>query len=176
MLRGEKAGLRARHDDDGPVLHAELYDDVVTRSGASSKPWVPIPVGSADSPYAGPGTGETRVPFSVVELASGELAGEALLWGIDPHNRLAHLGISLRPAFRGRGLATDAVRVLCTYGFAVRGMWRLQIEALADNVPMIAAAKRAGFTVEGTLRRSAWVHGRFVDEVVLGLLAEEWAA
>ena len=40
---------------------------------------------------------------------------------------------------------------------------------------MIAAAARVGFSVEGTLRRSAWVYGAFVDTVVLGLLAEEWA-
>ena len=48
--------------------------------------------------------------FSVVQLADDELAGEALLWGIDLHNRSAHIGISLRPAFRGRGLGTDVLR------------------------------------------------------------------
>ncbi|MFD3805687.1 hypothetical protein ACFWSF_29960 [Streptomyces sp. NPDC058611] len=39
---------------------------------------------------------------------------------------------------------------------------------------MIRAARSAGFAVEGTLRRSAWVYGAFVDEVVQGLLAEDW--
>jgi RimJ/RimL family protein N-acetyltransferase len=39
---------------------------------------------------------------------------------------------------------------------------------------MIQAASRAGFTREGTLRRSAWVNGDFADEVILGLLATEW--
>jgi RimJ/RimL family protein N-acetyltransferase len=114
--------------------------------------------------------------FSVVELASGELAGEALVWGIDVHNRTAHLGISLRPGFRGRGLSTDTVRVLCRYGFAILGLHRLQIETLADNAAMIAAATRAGFVPEGTLRRAAWVNGAFADEAILGLLAEEWNA
>ncbi|MFJ8694403.1 GNAT family N-acetyltransferase [Streptomyces roseolilacinus] len=176
MLRGERVGLRARHKDDVPVLQAELYDDVMTRVRTDSRPWVPVPADAEDSPFAGTGYGDAAVPFSVVELGSGELAGGALLWGIDTHNRLAHLGISLRPAFRGRGLAVDVVRVLCAYGFAVRGMRRLQVETLADNAPMIAAARRAGFVVEGTLRRSAWVYGGFADEVVLGLLAEEWTA
>jgi RimJ/RimL family protein N-acetyltransferase len=41
---------------------------------------------------------------------------------------------------------------------------------------MIRAARRAGFTREGTLRRSAWVNGGFADEVILGLLAAEWEA
>lgn len=53
-------------------------------------------------------------------------------------------------------------------------MQRLQVETLADNTAMIAAATGAGFRVEGTLRRSAWVYGAFADVVVLGLLAEEW--
>jgi RimJ/RimL family protein N-acetyltransferase len=176
-MRGRKAGLRARHEKDIPVLHAELYEDVATRSRADSRPWRPIPPGSPHSPYAvGEPSDGGAACFSVVELGTQALAGEALLWGIDLHNRSAHLGISLLPAFRGQGLGLDVVRVLCEYGFAVRGLRRLQVETLADNAPMIAVAARAGFTVEGTLRRSAWVYGAFADEVILGLLADEWVS
>jgi RimJ/RimL family protein N-acetyltransferase len=82
----------------------------------------------------------------------------------------------MRPAFRGLGLGIDAVRLLCYYGFAVRGLHRLQAETLADNAAMIAAATRAGFVPEGTLRGSAWVGGAFADETIFGLLAAEWVA
>ncbi|WP_329065706.1 GNAT family N-acetyltransferase [Streptomyces sp. NBC_01429] len=174
MLRGESVGLRARQEADVPVLHAELYGDVAGRARVDSGPWLPIPAASAEGPFSVGDPGDGAVSFSVVELASEELAGAAVLWGIDTHNRSAHLGLSLRPAFRGRGLGVDAVRVLCGYGFVVRGLHRLQLETLADNTPMIRAAGRVGFTREGTLRRNAWVSGEFVDEVVLGLLAEEW--
>jgi RimJ/RimL family protein N-acetyltransferase len=174
MLTGERVALRARREADVPVLHAELHDDVEVRSRADSRPWRPIAAQSPASPYAVADPTEDAACFSVVELAGDELAGEALLWGIDLHNRSAHLGLSLRPAFRGRGLGTDAVRTLCTYGFALRGLHRLQLETLADNAAMLGAATAAGFTVEGTLRRSAWVNGDFVDEVLCGLLAAEW--
>jgi RimJ/RimL family protein N-acetyltransferase len=175
MLRGEMTGLRARHDSDIPVLHAGLYDDVETRVRAGSRPWHPIPPGP-DSPYRVTGPDDHAACFSVIKLATGELAGEALLWAIDLHNRAAHIGISLLPAFRGRGLGTDAVRVLCRYGFAVRGLHRLQAGTLAGNEAMIQAATRAGFAREGTLRHSAWVSGDFTDVVILGLLATEWEA
>ncbi|MFI6846294.1 GNAT family N-acetyltransferase [Kitasatospora sp. NBC_00085] len=175
MLLNAKIALRARHDSDVPVLQAELYDDVATRSRADSRPWQPISPGAAESPYAVAAPSDEAACFSVVELASGELAGEALLWGIDTHNRSAHLGIALRPAFRGRGLAHEVVDVLCLYGFTVRGLHRLQVDTLADNAAMIAAATGAGFVLEGTFRRSAWTYGTYSDEVVLGLLAEEWA-
>jgi RimJ/RimL family protein N-acetyltransferase len=171
VLRGEKVELRARREEDVTVLHAELYDDVATRSRADSRPWRPLPPDSAASPYRIAEPSTEAACFSVVEAAGSELAGEALLWGIDTHNRMAHVGISLRPSFRGRGLGTDVLRVLCRYGFGIRGLHRLQLETLADNMPMIEAARRAGFEHEGTLRSSAWVDGNFADEVIFGLLA-----
>lgn len=175
MLRAGKIGLRARAEADVAILHTELYEDVAVRSQADSRPWRPISAETAASPYA---VGEPRddvAVFSVVELAGNELAGDAVLWSIDLHNRAAHIGLGLRPAFRGRGLGTDVVRALCEYGFSVRGLHRLQIETLATNTAMIQAAERVGFTPEGTLRQAAWVTGEFLDEVILGLLAADWA-
>ncbi|GAA4766300.1 hypothetical protein GCM10023329_10580 [Streptomyces sanyensis] len=174
MLRGSTVGLRARHEDDIPVLRAELYDDVVTASRAGSGPWRPVPPGAKDPRLAVDGTEEGHVPFSVVELEGGTLVGTATLWGIDDHNRSAHLGLSLLPASRGRGYGSDAVAVLCHYGFVVRGLRRLQLETLSDNLAMLRAAERNGFVREGVLRSSAWVLGEFLDEVLLGLLAQEW--
>ena len=176
MLRVGKVGLRARDEADVAVLHAELYEDIATRAQADSRPWLPIPPGSAASPYAVTEPRDDLAFFSVVELDSGELAGEALLWAIDLHNRMAHLGLSLRPAFRGRGLGTDVVLALCGYGFTIRGLHRLQVDTLASNTAMIRAASRAGFVQEGRLRRSAWVSGDFADEVILGMLATDWVA
>ena len=176
MLRAGKVKLRARDEADVAVLHTELYADIATRVRADSRPWLPIPAGSAASPYA---VGEPRddvAVFSVVELAGGELAGEALLWAIDLHNRMAHLGVSLRPAFRGRGLGTDVVLALCEYGFAIRGLHRLQVDTLASNTAMMRAATRAGFVHEGRLRQAAWVNGDFADEVILGLLRADWGS
>jgi RimJ/RimL family protein N-acetyltransferase len=179
MLRGKLTGLRARLPQDVDILHRELYDDVKTRVRADSRPWVPLPAGPA-SPYwaeAQPGEAARAANaaiFSVVELATDELAGEALLWAIDRHNRSAHVGISLRPAFRGRGFGLDVVRVLCRYGFAILGLHRLQVETLSDNHAMIAIAERAGFVREGVTRGSEWVNGEFADVVIFGLLAEEF--
>ena len=176
MLRAGKVGLRARDEADVAVLHAELYEDIVTYMAADSRPWRPIPAGSSASPYAIGEPGDDLALFSVVELVSGELAGAALLWAIDLHNRMAHLGLSLRPSFRGRGLGTDVVLALCEYGFTVRGLHRLQVETLASNAAMIGGASRAGFVHEGTLRGAGWVNGEFADEVILGLLADDWAS
>ncbi|MET8783880.1 GNAT family protein [Streptomyces sp. NPDC004589] len=174
MLRGSKVGLRARYEDDIPVLRTELYDDVVNSSRAESGPWRPITPGSKDSRFVVDDNDQRLVPFSVVELDRGTLVGTAALWGIDHHNRSAHIGLGLRPSSRGKGYGTDVVAVLCHYGFVVRGLQRLQIETLSDNAAMLRSAERNGFVREGVLRSSAWVMGEFLDQVLLGLLVQEW--
>jgi RimJ/RimL family protein N-acetyltransferase len=167
-------GLRAMQDSDIEIFENELLNDAETRSRSDGRPWRPVTPGSSHSPYRDSEEHSSVVRFSAVELVTGELIGEALLWGIDQHNRNAHLGLSLRPAFRGKGLGTDIVRVLCYYGFVIRGLHRLQVDTLADNAAMIGAATRAGFVLEGTLRSPSWVNGAFADEALLGLLATEW--
>ncbi|NUT37298.1 MAG: GNAT family N-acetyltransferase [Hamadaea sp.] len=174
MLRGTKVGLRARHDEDIPILLTELYDDVVGGSRADSRPWRPLTPGTKDPRLVVDDAEQGHVPFSVIELDGGTLIGAATLWGIDNHHRSAHIGMGLLPATRGKGYGTDVVAVLCYYGFVVRGMQRLQIETLVDNHAMLRAAERNGFVREGVLRSSAWVLGEFMDDVVLGLLAHEW--
>jgi RimJ/RimL family protein N-acetyltransferase len=174
VLKGDLVGLRARSEADVPILHAGLQDDVATWSSAHGTPWRPLSAGD-DSPYAIKPATDEIAGFSVVTLADDELVGSALLWGIDSHNRAAHLGLGLLPETRGRGLSTDIVKVLCHYGFVVRGLRRLQLETLAGNAPMIAAAKRSGFLLEGTLREAVYVLGDILDEVIYGLLAADWA-
>ncbi len=173
MLTNEKVGLRARQESDVPVLHDELYNDVEMRLRADSRPWQPIPSGSKESPYAVSDPQDDEVFFSIMDFSTDELAGEAVVWGIDTHNRSAHLGISLRPKFRGMGISADVIDLLCDYAFNVRGLQRVQLATLADNSGMITTAESLGFVKEGVLRSSAWVQGSYVDQIVYGLLADE---
>ncbi|KPI12904.1 GCN5-related N-acetyltransferase [Actinobacteria bacterium OV450] len=174
MLKGNKVGLRARHEEDVPILRTELFNDVVNASRAEGGPWRPIAPDSKDPRVVVDETEQKHVTFSVVELEGDTLVGTANLWGIDNHNRSAHIGLGLLPSARGKGYGTDVVAVLTHYGFVVRGLQRLQIETLSDNEAMLRSAERNGFVREGVLRSSAWVMGEFLDEVLLGLLARDW--
>jgi RimJ/RimL family protein N-acetyltransferase len=173
MLTGQLVVLRARLPSDVPMLHEQLHDDVRAWVRADGRPWRPR--AATDSPYAVPEPGRTDAAvFTVVRRDDGALAGDAVLWEIDTHNRGAHIGLSLLSAHRGQGLGRDVLQVLCRYAFDILGLHRLQVETLGDNAAMIGAARAAGFVVEGTRREAAWVDGRFHDETWLGLLAADW--
>ena len=173
-LTGDHIALRPRRADDVAILHAQLYEDIVTPSHADTRPWRPIPPDPSLSPYAVKEVSDDVAFFSIVTVDGGELAGEALLWGIDLHNRLAHVGLALLPGFRGRGWSVEVLQLLCRYGFAVRGLNRLQVETLAGNAAMRRAASNVGFGAEGVFREAAWALGSFVDVVAFGLLAADW--
>ncbi|HEX5598630.1 MAG TPA: GNAT family protein [Micromonosporaceae bacterium] len=178
MLRGELIGLRALTAEDLAVLQQEVFNDVELMLSASRGGWRPRSLADIQDQHGVGHAGKedpTTVRFAVEELSNGEFAGSAQLWGIDTHNRSAHLGLSLRPNLRGRGLGVDTIRTLCDYGFRVHGLHRLQAETLAANTAARTATEAAGFILEGQLRRNTWAGGDFVDEVVYGLLAHEWA-
>ena len=174
MLQGREVALRARVESDVPLLHSGLYEDVDTHAAADGRAWRPMAPDAEGSQFRVREPSPEVASFSVIAIDDGRLLGDALLWQIDPHNRGGHIGLAILPEARGRGVGLDVTEVLCRYAFRTLGLHRLQIETGADNVPMIALASRAGFAVEGTLRKAAWVLGRFVDQIVLGLLAEEW--
>lgn len=174
MIDYGEVALRARESGDVAVLHRELYDDVVTRTRADGRAWRPLTL--EQSPYRVDAGDEQVEAFTVIERATGAIAGEAALWQVDLHNRAANVGIALVPAFRGRGLAMPTLGALCSYAFDLRGLHRLQLETTADNEPMQRAAARVGFDGEGRRRESQWVAGRFVDVVVFGMVEEDWRA
>ncbi|HEX3650346.1 MAG TPA: GNAT family protein [Pseudonocardiaceae bacterium] len=173
MLRGELVALRARLEADVPILETELQDDVVATTRSSGQPWWPTSPGAEASRYRITEPDDKRALFSVVELATDTLAGAAVLSDINTYGRSARIGLMLRPDFRGKGLGTDVLRVLCHYAFTVLGLHRVAMDTLADNHAMIAAAEQAGFTHEGVLREAAWMLGGFADLVQLGRLADD---
>jgi len=177
MFQGQRLVLRTRLESDVPILHRDLYDDVVGRVRTDGAPWIPRPV--TNSPFiVKPGDDRSAgvAVFTIADPDTDEPLGSTLLWGIDQHNRSAHIGLALRPVARGRGLAGETLALLSHYGFRILGLHRLGIETLTDNEPMIRAALAAGYTREGTIRQSAWVDGSMRDEATFGLLAAEWAA
>lgn len=175
MLRGEHVALRPVRRDELPTLYGWDQDpDLVAMS--DTEPYSPDTYEDWVKRWDEPPRGK-RAFFGIQEGVAddGRLIGRCHLWGIDEYNRNAHIGITLGAVTdRGKGLGREALGLLVGYGFAQRGLHRLQLETFAHNPAMRRCAEAVGFTEEGRLRESGWAGGRFGDDVVYGLLASEW--
>lgn len=115
----------------------ELTATTATFSRAQTDDW-----------YASRGTADERLDLVVVENATGEVAGEAVLNEHDPATATANFRIALRgPAWYGRGLGGEATSLLVAHGLGPVGLARITLTVLARNPRAVRAYDRAGFTV-----------------------------
>ncbi len=107
--------------------------------------------------------------------ADGELAGGVSLFDPREGGRKARLGIGMyAPQFLGRGLGTEAIRLVLRHAFGTLGMHRVELKVLDVNARAIAAYRACGFVDEGRERESCWVDGRWHDDIVMGVLDREF--
>ena len=93
----------------------------------------------------------TREAFAVVD-GDGSFLGLAMAPVIDREGRTAELGYVVAPEARGRGVATQALRLLTEWAFAELGALRLELHISVDNEPSKRVAANCGYVREGVLR------------------------
>lgn len=105
---------------------------------------------------------------------AGKMVGVIALRSIDMANRNASLGYYLAATHQGRGLVTEACRILLDYAFEELQLNRVDILCAPGNARSRAIPKRLGFTEEGTLREVQWLYDHYVDLVVYAMLKRDW--
>ena len=111
----------------------------------------------------------SSAPFAI-ESVEGEPLGAVTVHRSSTDSGLASVGYWLRPEGRGRGAATEAVRLVSEWGFRDLSIERMNLITDPENLPSQRVAERVGFRREGLLR--AWQptrHGRR-DSVMFSLL------
>ena len=109
----------------------------------------------------------------VVEV-DGERAGVMGFRRENERSRIAQLGgLAIHPRFRGRHLADEAARLFQLHLLDELGYHRLQLEIYSFNERAVRHAERSGFVREGVRRKAYWRHGKWVDGVLYGLVAED---
>ena len=93
----------------------------------------------------------TREAFAI-EDDTGAFLGVALAPSVERVERSAELGYIVAPEARGRGVGTEALRLLTAWAFAERGMERIELLIAVDNEPSKVIAARCGYVREGVLR------------------------
>ena len=142
--------LRLLGEDDLAFLSEVVSDESTRRFTRIPEP---PPAGFAQTWFGVYEAGRvdgTREAFVVVE--DGTPVGLALAPSIDRQAATAELGYLVAPRARGRGLATTALRLLTEWAFQELVMIRLELHIGTENVASQTVARRAGYTLEGTLR------------------------
>ncbi|MER7563493.1 GNAT family protein [Streptomyces sp. NPDC097941] len=174
VLTGDRTVLRPFTEADAEVM-GEIIDDPEVRRFTGAPAQEPTPEGLR-SWYGSRSEQSDRLDLAVTDRATGELVGEVVLYEWDPAARSCTFRTFIGPRGRGRGLGTEATRLIVGHGFEQLGLHRIELEVYRHNHRALRVYEKAGFTVEGVRREADLRDGEWVDWVVMGLLDREWAA
>ena len=71
----------------------------------------------------------------------------------------------------GKGLGTEATRLICEYGFFFRNLYSVRVEVNGYNRRAIRVYERLGFKLIGRVRGAIVLNGN--DQVLMDLLRQE---
>jgi RimJ/RimL family protein N-acetyltransferase len=76
----------------------------------------------------------------------------------------------------GKGYGTDAMSVLVKFIFEQMNIHKVKLNVFSYNERAIKSYEKCGFKVEGVLRQEIFRDGKYYDEIIMGLLKEEYSA
>ena len=161
MMKAHVPGLAAVGLDDG-IWEYMLYGDVRTEDDVRN--WVQDILSRPD------------LPFVVVHLASGRVAGATRYLNISPEHRGLEIGGTWYGLeFQRTVVNTECKYLLLKYAFETLGCIRVQFKTDLRNERSQRAIERIEARREGVLRNHMILQdGRFRDSVFYSILNDEW--
>ena len=94
----------------------------------------------------------TREGFAAVDADDGTFLGLALAPRIDSEAQTVELGYVVAAPARGRGVATEILRLLTEWAFSTLDAVRIELLISVGNPASKRVAERCGYQLEGVLR------------------------
>jgi RimJ/RimL family protein N-acetyltransferase len=164
VLAEDAAGLFAMDDETGRLTGSPKKEDDPNWTLENLQRW-----------YASRAEHDDRIDLSIIERATGAWAGEVVLNELNVGNESCGFRIALQgPRFYGRGLGTEATRLIIDYAFATVGVHRIELQVYDFNPRARHVYERVGFVHEGTMREALRWDGQWIDCHLMGMLASDW--
>jgi RimJ/RimL family protein N-acetyltransferase len=174
LLSTQRLELRRFRAEDAPVVAAYRSDPEIARYQSWTPP-VSLPEAIAlVAEFAATEPGSPGWFQYAVELRSTRaLIGDV---GVNLHENLmqADVGFTIAADHQGRGYGTEAVRCVLDHLFAGLDLRRVSAECDARNLRSARLLERVGFRREGHRVANTWIKGEWTDDLLFGLLAEDW--
>lgn len=113
--------------------------------------------------------------FGIIEKETNELIGNCSIFNIDSTNSTAEIGIMIgKESARGKGYGTESMGILADYSFNYLNFNSLFLKVKEFNPGAIRCYEKVGFKLIGKRRNSAYVNGKYYNNIYMDLLKTEF--
>jgi RimJ/RimL family protein N-acetyltransferase len=173
MIRGKKVDLAAVSSEYLDHYVRWMNDPEVTDMLGDSNP--PVSKDKEREWLEGVLSGKRDGHTFTILTKKGEPIGNIGFNHLDFRNGHAVLGIMIgERRVWDKGYGTDAIETLLKYGFEELGLKKIELYLNSENERALACYMKCGFVEEGRARSHIFYKGRFIDDLHMGILGEEW--
>lgn len=115
---------------------------------------------------------ESAVEFAI-ETKDGKHIGGTTIRSFNHTARSAEFAICLGEE-RGKGYGTEVTKLMIDIAFGYFNLNRFWLTAYEPNEAAIRCYEKAGFVKEGILREYVYMHGQYLNGVMMAVLRSDW--
>lgn len=174
MYTGKKVRLREYRKED--IKQAQNYVNDPDINSLIS-PSIPYPFTLEDEQKWFEDLSATKdtYSFAIETLEDKKYIGGCGINHIDWKNSVATVGIFIGDKdYLGKGYGTDAMNILIKFIFEQVNINKIKLHVFSFNIRAIKSYEKCGFKQEGVLRQEVFRNGQYHDDIVMGLLKEEY--
>ena len=100
--------------------------------------------------------------------AVGKISIKEITYGFSKHKAVISYWIGKN--YRNKGMMTEAVKLFTTYAFKKYRLKRIYLYTRSFNKVSRSMIERAGFKLEGILRKNKWKKGKYLDDCLYAMV------
>jgi len=112
--------------------------------------------------------------FGITLKDADELIGVVGLLNVDWRNKQGTIGYWMGSEYWGKGLMTDAVRLILSFGFESLKLHKIHASLFEENVSSRRVLEKCGFKLEGVKREARFRRGKWHNILEYGMLKREF--
>jgi [ribosomal protein S5]-alanine N-acetyltransferase len=106
--------------------------------------------------------------------SNGKIVGNVSVKNISHMMNYAEIGYGVGQTHHNQGIATSAITAMINKAFSESSLRKLMAFVHDKNIPSCRVLEKLGFAREGLLREHYIINGLPENEVLYGLLKQEW--
>ena len=140
--------------------------------------WIPETMQAAEEFLIEGTCAEVNIPDTwhqlvILEKASKKVIGDVGIHFIADSDNV-EIGCTLHKQFQGMGYANEALKAVVNYVFSDLNKNKIKGSVDPRNLSSISMLEKLGFKKEAHVKDAFLLRGEYVDDVIYGLLQEEW--
>jgi ribosomal-protein-alanine N-acetyltransferase len=118
---------------------------------------------------------ENNVHFEIFHRDDNKAIGLAEINNIRYAYRRANISVTIgEMQYWGKGIATEAGKLLLNYGFGELNMYKIRTMIYSPNIGSWKVCERLGMEREATLKNNAFIDGEYINDYCYCIFQDDW--